>query len=91
MKIRPERTDSQYFLPQWKLESCSGPPPEWNNAGNSTIYDRCCLRPGRYTLTCINEKSMYGWKDTWLEIDGKKYCDDFIGFRAMRPIFVNSK
>ena len=58
---------------------------------NAILYDRCCLSPGRHTLTCINKKSELGWENFTLEIDGKRYCDDFIGFKAMRTILFQSK
>ena len=45
--------------------------------GNHKNYEEnCCLAPGTYTLKC---KCSYGdgWHNGYVEIDGKKYCQDF--------------
>ena len=77
-----------YFSPEWTLESCHGPPFDWPYDENEIYYDRCCLLPGRHTLTCINKKSEFGWGNVTFKIDGERYCDDFFGFKAMRTILV---
>ena len=79
------------FSPEWTLGSCFGPKPRFNYDQNNLVYDRCCLLPGQHTLTCINKKSKYGWGNVTFEIDGKRYCDDFFGYTAMRKISFNGK
>ena len=74
---------TDYFAPEWTLESCNN---GWTGNENETHYFRCCLQPGQHTLTCINKKSEFGWGNVTFEIDGKRYCDDFVGFKAMRSI-----
>ena len=50
--------------------------------------ERCCLAPGKYTLTCENTKRPVGWYDGYVEIQGHKYCHDFMGYKAMRQITI---
>ena len=38
----------------------------------------CCQAPGTYRLECKDRYSD-GWHGGYLEIQGKKYCDDFLG------------
>ena len=91
MNIGHNENDTHYFSRQWTLESCYGPKPKFNYTTPGIHFDRCCLPPGQYTLTCINEQSTYGWGNVKFEIDGKRYCDDFIGFKAMRTVSVQGK
>ena len=71
------------------MGSCYGPKNRVDyEIRNEIWYDRCCLPEGRYTLTCKNTKSVYGWGDSTFEINGERYCDDFVGFTAMRSILV---
>ena len=81
------------FSRQWTLESCSGPKYGLQSSSSRTIYyyDRCCLVPGKYTLTCSNLQNTYGWGNVIFTIDGKQYCDDFVGFEAMRTVIVKGK
>ena len=78
---------------QWTLGSCSGPKYDMESFSSMTIYyyDRCCLLPGKYTLTCSNIQHTYGWGNVTFTIDGKQYCDDFVGFEAMRTVTVKGK
>ena len=39
----------------------------------------------------MNTKSTYGWGNVTFEINGKRYCDDFVGYKAMRKISVEGK
>ena len=50
---------------------------------SASIYDNwknymehCCLDAGSYTLTCENTNGD-GWHDGYIEIQGKRYCEDF--------------
>ena len=64
---------------------------------NSKYIERCCLQPGSYTLVCENnvlirrndrEVEYVGWYGSFIEIQGQKYCDDFVGHKAMRRVEV---
>ena len=80
--------DEALSLPQWSMGSCHGPPYGWTYFSNEVVFDKCCLRPGKYTLICRNVRSKYGWVNTTFTINGKRYCDDFVGFKAMRTVFI---
>ena len=94
--------DRGNFYHEWTLGSCYGPKLEYEPEDhpyeriipygeNEFHYDRCCLQPGRHTLTCINKKSELGWGNVTFKINGKRYCDDFVGFKAMRTILIEGK
>lgn len=81
----------EYFSPEWRMGSCYGP-----KLGGFSEYvptevhiDKCCLPPGKYTLNCKNTKSKYGWGNYIFTINGKRYCDDFVGFKAMRIVLID--
>ena len=80
--------DTVHFDREWTLGSCYGPKLGFNYSTNELWYDKCCLPDGQYTLTCKNTRSVYGWGNATFLIDGKRYCDDFVGFKAMRTISV---
>ena len=50
--------------------------------------EQCCLTPGRYVLTCQNDKGPFGWGNASVEIQGQKYCNDFIGRKARRIVMI---
>lgn len=50
--------------------------------------DQCCLTPGRYVLTCQNYKGPFGWSNASVEIQGQKYCNNFIGRKARRIVMI---
>ena len=52
--------------------------------------ERCCLQPGSYTLQCNSKVRPVGWCDGFIEFQGQKYCDDFIGLKAMRTVQVTA-
>ena len=83
--------DSVHFDREWTLGSCYGPKLELKYSSNEIWYDRCCLPEGQYTLTCRNTKSKYGWGNAKFIVDGKRYCDDFVGFKAMRTISIKGR
>ena len=77
----------------WNIGSCSG---EGTGAGPYGIKGmlinahRCCLAPGNYTLTCKSE-NRYNWWQGYLEIQGRKYCHDYIGYKALRHVQIIGK
>ena len=48
----------------------------------------CCLEPGYQTLTCINLRKPYGWDDGYIEIQGHRYCNDFMSYKIMQRITI---
>ena len=70
---------------EWRLGTC-------NSIGilyPTKIYiHRCCLKPGRHTLTCINRRNPFGWDGGYIEIQGHRYCDDFMAYRLMQTINI---
>ena len=74
---------------QWLLGTCNSIGKEYKNF--KKYIDRCCLKPGQYTLTCINTKNPYGWGDGYVEIQGHRYCDDFMSYRLLQKITIRSK
>ena len=57
----------------WTFGKCKNPQ---KYANHKTYTMNCCLAKGEQTLTC---KDSYGdgWHGGYLEIQGKKYCEDF--------------
>ena len=88
MKLGDNKKDDDLFSPEWRMGSCYGPKLGWTYSSNEIHYDSCCLPSGTYTLICKNTRSKYGWGDADFRIDGKRYCDDFFGFKAMRTITI---
>ena len=80
---------SDFYDLQWTLSSCSSK-GTWLSPGDNHVY-RCCLEPGFYALVCSNKKGPYGWGSSSITILGRKYCHDFVGFKAIRKIEVFGK
>ena len=62
----------------WALGTCES---KERYQSNKETTQECCQAPGTYELEC---KDSYGdgWHGGYLEIQGKKYCDDFQGGRG---------
>ena len=97
MNVSDNNDYNSLFSPEWRMGSCYGPKQylfdSYHNLiskydSNEVHYDKCCLPPGTYTLICKNTKSKYGWGNSKFEINGKRYCDDFVGFKAMRKVLI---
>ena len=88
MNVSDNIVDNAFSVPEWRMGSCYGPKLGWTYSFNETHYDRCCLTAGTYTLICKNTNSKYGWGNANFTIGGKRYCDDFVGFKAMRTITI---
>jgi len=77
-----------HYESSWTFGPCSFYHTETSNYKNTTKYaERCCLSLGEYTLTCSNSDNV-GWRGGFLEIQGHKYCHDFVGYNARRKITV---
>ena len=57
----------------WTFGKCKNPQ---TYEKHQTYTMKCCLPKGKYTLTC-NDSYGDGWHGGYLEIKGKKYCEDF--------------
>ena len=105
VKLQVEnQQNASLFSRKWKLGSCYGPRDTvtvsknwisvkeveyWNS--EVAYLDRCCLRPGIHILTCVNDKSSFGWGDSFIEIQGQRYCDDFVGAKVFRRVFISGR
>ena len=70
----------------WTLGTCARTIEYTNN--NEFKEEKCCLSSGNHTLTCYNTRQPHGWKKGFLTINGERYCDDFMGYKAMRRITI---
>ena len=78
-------TNNNANMIRWTIGNCTNP----GSYDEFTIYvQRCCLTPGQYTLTCQNTEYPDGWYGGYIEIQGHRYCDDFMAYKAMRRIIV---
>ena len=86
-----------FFARKWKMGSCYGPKKFYDAdnklshvqyEANKTYIDRCCLKPGTYTLMCTNEIGPFGWGNSFIEILGQRYCDDFVGYKGLRRVQI---
>ena len=83
--MNDQEIDGLNLTHKWELGSCNG---ENDYESNKTIIQRCCLLPGPQILICYNDKNTLGWGNTYIEIQGKRYCDDFVGIRAIREALI---
>ena len=95
VSVSNDKDHNKFFVLQWTLGPCYGPKPGFKYSTSQTHLDRCCLPPRHYTLTCLSRgygRSVgWGWGNSYIEIDGEKYCDDFVGWKAMRSISINGR
>ena len=79
---------------RWSLGGCSNTIDYHLSESTETSYYtrvngfRCCLAPGEHTLIC-KATSQYTWLSGYILIGGRKYCNDFIGFKAFRRIQIS--
>ena len=59
----------------WALGPCKS---KETYQSNKEMTQECCQAPGTYELEC-KDGFGDGWHGGYLEIQGKKYCDDFLG------------
>merc|ERR1712226_1236169 len=57
----------------WTIGSCAN---EAQFENHQTVYQTCCLATGSYNLVC-KDASGNGWHGGYLEINGKKFCNEF--------------
>ena len=76
---------------RWTIGNCSSSNSYLESTGYNfpAVYtERCCLTPGRHTLSCYNDPPAQGWKDAYITIDGHRYCDDFANFKSFQKVDV---
>ena len=71
----------------WELGSCS-PAERYTKPGVYTT--KCCTSPENHILTCKNSDTG-GWRDSFLEINGHKFCDDTSGFATRVRLNISGK
>ena len=71
---------------KWKLGHCNSIGIDYDN--KMQYIHKCCLKPGLHTLTCINKREPYGWDEGYIEIQGHRYCNDFLSYRLMQRITI---
>ena len=57
----------------WALGTCES---KGTYRNHKVTTQECCQAPGTYELQCKDSVGD-GWHGGYLEIQGKKYCDDF--------------
>ena len=92
MKVSTEQYDDL----EWQIGPCYNN-GTWYLDKNIENYkkfekyiERCCITPGQHTLTCINKQKPFGWGMGYIEIQGHRYCDDFMSYRLMQKITIDS-
>ena len=68
----------------WRVGSCSS---SYRYREKIEYLERCCLHPGDYIISCHNERNE-GWNKAHLDILGHQYCDNFLGYEAMRRVTI---
>ena len=71
----------------WSIGSCFSELFQLNHLNT----DRCCLPPGEYVLTCECNASPYDWRWGFVEIQGRKYCHGFVGFKTLQKIKIGGE
>ena len=53
-----------------------------------TLTRSCWLAPSDHVLECYNKDYSKGWPNAYIEIQGHRYCDDFVSIKALRRIRI---
>jgi hypothetical protein len=82
---------SGHYGSNWEIGPCSSSPMQSKqNQMYAKYIEKCCISPGKHTLTCTDSEKT-GWGGGFLEIQGHRYCHDFIGFTAMRKVVITCR
>ena len=85
------QVDQGYTDISWSIGSCkSGLRYQVETSHAKTYSERCCLSPGEYNLQCHSNYPA-GWNGLYMEIQGNRYCNDFMGHTALRKIHIKRK
>ena len=60
---------------------------ELDDVGGRIYTEVCCLSSEKVILICTATDEN-GWKDAHLMINGHRFCDDFVGYKAMMSLDV---
>ena len=71
---------------KWSFGTCKSPS---SYEDYKQYFQRCCLPPGPHILTCTNIEKPEGWKNSFIEINGRRFCDDFMSYTLMEKINGN--
>ena len=75
----------------WRIGHCNSGKYQHFLGGSLYINTyRCCLTPGKHILTC-KAGGQFHWRQGYVLLQGRKYCQDFIGFTALRRITIFRK
>ena len=77
------------FDVEWHIGHCDSVGTTYDD--HKRYIQRCCLKPGRQILTCVNKRNPYGWGDGYIEIQGHRYCDDFMSYQLIQDVEIISK
>ena len=80
------KTASQANQMKWTLGPYVSPA---NLEDHGIMLQRICVLPGHYVLTCFNAAKPEGWHNSYLRIQGQRYCDDFTAYKAFRNIEIH--
>ena len=69
----------------WSLGSCFG---SQTYESNYHYIEGCCLPPGSYILTCQNYINPSGWPKGFIEFQGRRHCDSFLGSKTMTKVKI---
>ena len=76
---------------RWQMGSCDSVTSTLGGAEyhHPAIYiERCCIKPGVYTLVCYSTPPAQGWKRAFIKIDGHHYCDNFVRYKSFEKMVV---
>ena len=77
---------TQHYGPSWTYGPCSFAPRVTDvNKELIRYVKKCVLSPGKHTLTCRNTENV-GWRGAFVEIHGRKYCNDYVGYTTRQKI-----
>ena len=86
MKMIGQTWNDNYFKRQWNISTCHG---------EDGTVTKCCLQPGRHTLSCQNIAKFRtlpnGWGNVSLQIQGQEYCNNFFGTTTFRDVLISGK
>ena len=67
---------------EWSFGNCFS---SQEYAGIGFYTERCCILPQPHILSCMSAERN-GWGRSFISIYGHHFCDDHVGYKAMRQI-----
>ena len=83
-------TVSLHYGASWTYGPCSFAPKDEHESTNIKKYvEKCCFSKEENTLTCRDSEKK-GWRNGYLEIQGRHHCGDFFdGYIARRTLTIS--